>query len=136
MVDLPHFAPKARRVIYLFPVRRTLAARLARLQTALDRKRFGQEVPKSVYPDERKTTMSNAQSSFATAPSLFEFQVSFGEVRYPQMSELLRETRVKWRTKSASSIRCTRTAINHDPGDYDVANRFADPRSPKHAERG
>ena len=35
--------------------------------------RFGQEVPKSIYPDERKTTMTSGQKSFPVAPSTLKF---------------------------------------------------------------
>jgi hypothetical protein len=70
--ELPHFAPRARRVIYLFqsggPFQLDLWDHKPRL-----RERFGEEVPRSVYPDERKTTMTSAQSVFATAPSRFAF---------------------------------------------------------------
>lgn len=108
---LPHFAPKARRVIYLFqsggPSQLDLLDHKPDLQ-----KRFGEEVPKSVYPDDRKTTMSNAQSSFATAPSLFKFR-RYGKSRQ-QMSELLA------RTGQLADELCIinsmhTTAINHDP---------------------
>ena len=59
--DLPHFTPRARRVIYLFQSGGPSQIDLLDYKPEL-RARFGQEVPKSVYPDERKTTMSNAQS--------------------------------------------------------------------------
>jgi len=72
LADLPHFAPKARRVIYLFQSGGPSQLDLLDHKPQLN-ERFGEEVPKSVYPDERKTTMSNAQASFATAPSLFKF---------------------------------------------------------------
>ena len=60
MKGLPHFPPRAKRVIYLFqsggPAQMDLFDYKPHLQ-----ERAGQEVPKSVYPDERKTTMSSAQ---------------------------------------------------------------------------
>jgi hypothetical protein len=69
----PHSLPKAKRIIYLFqsggPAQMDLFDYKPELQ-----KRFGEEVPRSVYPDERKTTMSSAQKSFATAPSVFKFE--------------------------------------------------------------
>jgi len=71
--ELPHFKPRAKRVIYLFqsggPAQMDLYDYKPELQ-----KRFGEEVPRSVYPDERKTTMSSAQASFPVAPSAFEFK--------------------------------------------------------------
>ena len=38
------------------------------------KKRFGEEVPTSVYPAERKTTMTSGQKSFPVAPSKFKFE--------------------------------------------------------------
>ena len=111
LAGLPHFAPRARRVIYLFqsggPSQLDLLDYKPELQN-----RFGQEVPKSVYPDDRKTTMSNAQGSFATAPSLFKFR-RFGKSGQ-WMSELLA------RTGQMADELCIihsmhTTAINHDP---------------------
>ncbi len=68
----PHFAPRARRVIYLFqsggPSQMDLFDHKPQLA-----QRFGQEVPRSVYPDERKTTMTAGQTSFPVAPSTFKF---------------------------------------------------------------
>lgn len=108
---LPHFAPKARRVIYLFQ-----SGGPSQLDLLDDKpdlaQRFGEEVPKSIYPDERKTTMSNAQSSFATAPSIFKFH------RHGQsglrMSELLAHT--GQHADELCIIHSMHTsAINHDP---------------------
>ena len=71
--SMPHFAPRAKRVIYLFqsggPAQMDLLDYKPELQ-----KRFGEDVPKSVYPDDRKTTMSNAQARFPVAPSIFPFR--------------------------------------------------------------
>ncbi len=111
LADLPHVAPKARRVIYLFqsggPSQLDLLDEKPELQ-----KRFGEEVPKSVYPDDRKTTMSNAQSSFATAPSLFQFR-SFGDSRL-RMSELL--SNIGQHADDLCIVKSMHTtAINHDP---------------------
>lgn len=111
IADLPHSIPKAKRVIYLFqsggPSQIDLLDYKPELQA-----RFGDEVPKSVYPDERKTTMSNAQSSFATAPSLFRFN-QYGESGL-WMSELLANT-----GQMADDICIVNSmhtpAINHDP---------------------
>jgi hypothetical protein len=109
--DLPHFAPKARRVIYL--VQSGGPSQIDLLDSKPNLKqRFGQEVPKSVYPDERKTTMSNAQSSFATAPSPFEFR-RFGKSGLP-MSELLSHTG-EFADDLCIVNSMHTTAINHDP---------------------
>jgi hypothetical protein len=70
--SLPHYAPKVKRVIYLFqsggPAQMDLFDYKPNLTS-----QFGKEVPRSVYPDDRKTTMSSAQASFPVAPSTFKF---------------------------------------------------------------
>jgi hypothetical protein len=71
--DLPHHTAKAKRVIWLFqsggPSQLDLYDPKPELQ-----KRFGEEVPTSVYPAERKTTMTAGQKQFVTAPSIFQFK--------------------------------------------------------------
>ncbi|QEG38630.1 hypothetical protein UC8_05880 [Roseimaritima ulvae] len=111
LADLPHFAPRARRVIYLFQSGGPSQLDLLDPKPEL-RKRFGEEVPKSIYPDERKTTMSSAQGAFATAPSLFEFR-RCGESGL-EMSELFDKTgELADRLCIINSMHTT--AINHDP---------------------
>ena len=70
--SLPHFAPKAKRIIYLFQSGGPSQLELWDDKPEL-REKFGEEVPRSIYPDDRKTTMSSAQTAFPTAPSLFKF---------------------------------------------------------------
>ena len=70
---LPHFMPRAKRVIYLFQSGGPAQMDLYDYKPEL-KKRFGEEVPRSIYPDERKTTMSSAQASFPVAPSTFNFK--------------------------------------------------------------
>ena len=70
--SLPHFAPKVKRVIYLFQSGGPAQMDLYDYKPGL-KDRFGQDVPRSVYPDDRKTTMSSAQASFPVAPSAFNF---------------------------------------------------------------
>jgi len=111
LLDLPHARPAARRVIYLFQSGGPSQIDLLDEKPQLHQ-RFGEEVPRSVYPDDRKTTMSNAQSSFATAPSLFRFR-SFGESGL-RMSELLARTgQLADRLCIVNSMHTH--AINHDP---------------------
>ncbi len=71
--ELPHFTPRAKRVIYLFQSGGPAQMDLYDYKPEL-KKRFGEEVPRSIYPDERKTTMSSAQASFPVAPSAFNFK--------------------------------------------------------------
>ena len=103
--------PKAKRIIYLFQSGGPSQLDLFDYKPEL-KKRFGEEVPTSVYPDERKTKMSAAQSSFATAPSVFNF-AQHGESG-AWMSEILPHT-----AKLADELCIMRSlhteAINHDP---------------------
>ena len=111
LASLPHFSPKVKRVIYLFQSGGPAQMDLFDYKPGL-KKRFGEDVPKSVYPDDRKTTMSSAQSSFPVAPSLFKFD-QHGEGG-SWISELLPHT-----AKLADEMCIIRSlhtdAINHDP---------------------
>ena len=68
----PHFPHRAKRVIYLFQSGGPSQMDLFDYKPGL-LKRFGEEVPTSVYPPERKTTMTSGQTSFPVAPSRFKF---------------------------------------------------------------
>src|SRR5919112_4153910 len=70
---LPHFAPKAKRVIYLFqsggPSQMELfdyKPRLKQMQKT--------ELPESIRMGQRLTGMTSSQTSFPVAPSLFRFE--------------------------------------------------------------
>src|SRR5437879_11657815 len=72
LLGLPHFAPKAKRVIYLFqsggPSQMELfdyKPRLVELQKT--------ELPDSVRGGQRLTGMTSAQTSFPVVPSMFKF---------------------------------------------------------------
>ena len=69
---LPHFAPKAKRCIFLFMYGGPSQMDLFDYKPHLA-KRFGEEVPESIYPAERKTTMTSGQKSFPCAPSTLKF---------------------------------------------------------------
>ena len=108
---LPHSNPKVKRVIYLFqsggPSQLDLFDHKPNLH-----ERFGQEVPKSVYPDERKTTMTSGQTSFPVAPSNIKFS------RYGESGIELGET-LPHLGNIADDICVIKSmhgeAINHDP---------------------
>ena len=68
LAELPHFPARAKRVIYLFQSGGPSQMDLFDYKPQLAQ-RFGEEVPQSVYPDERKTTMTSGQNSFPVAPS-------------------------------------------------------------------
>ncbi len=70
--SFPSFPPKVKRIIYLFQSGGPSQLDLYDYKPALNN-RFGEDVPRSIYPDDRKTTMTSAQTSFPTTPSKFKF---------------------------------------------------------------
>ncbi len=109
--SLPHYAAKVKRVIYLFQSGGPAQMDLYDYKPHLKDK-FGEDVPKSVYPDERKTTMSSAQASFPVAPSKFKFsQHGQGGTWF---SELLPHT-AKLADQICMIPSMHTDAINHDP---------------------
>ena len=107
----PHFNPKVKRVIYLFQSGGPSQLDLFDYKPQLA-ERFGEDVPKSVYPDERKTTMTSGQRSFPVAPSALKFKQHGGSGLWlseahrflPQVADEL------------CVVRSMHTeAINHDP---------------------
>ena len=108
---LPHFAPRAKRVIYLFQSGGPAQMDLFDYKPELT-KRFGEEVPRSVYPDDRKTTMSSAQASFPVAPSTFKFSQRGQSGSW--ISDVL--PHIGTMADEMCIIRSMHTdAINHDP---------------------
>src|SRR5215471_5985805 len=70
---LPHFAPKAKRVIYLFQSGGPSQMDLFDYKPGL--KRLAKtELPDSIRQGQRLTGMTAAQTSFPVAPSIYEFQ--------------------------------------------------------------
>ena len=111
LTDLPHFTPKAKRVIYLFQSGGPAQMDLYDPKPDLVN-RLGEEVPKSVYPDERKTTMTSGQTSFPVAPSRFQF-ARHGQSGM-ELSELM--PALGRMADDICVIRSMHTeAINHDP---------------------
>ncbi len=111
LTALPHIPPRVRRVIWLFqsggPAQMDLFDYKPELQ-----QRFGEEVPESIYPAERKTTMTSGQTSFPCAPSSLKFsqQGQSGIWMSEAMPHLARHA------DQLCVIRSMYTeAINHDP---------------------
>jgi hypothetical protein len=108
---LPHFAPKAKRVIYLFqsggPSQMELFDYKPRLKDLAR-----QELPESVRMGQRLTGMSATQSSFPVVPSKFSFAQHGNSGAW--VSELLPHT-----AKVADQLTFVKSmhteAINHDP---------------------
>lgn len=106
-----HFAPTAKRVIYLFQSGAPSQLDLFDYKPAL-RSRFAQELPESIRRSQRLTGMTAAQESHPVAPSQFRFQ-QHGE-NGAWLSELLPHTASV--VDDLCIIRSMHTnAINHDP---------------------
>jgi hypothetical protein len=108
---LPHFKPKAKRIIYLFQSGAPSQLDLFDPKPQLEKYR-GQNLPESVRMGQRLTGMTAFQSSWPTAPSLFKF-AQHGESG-ATLSELLPHT-----AKLADSLCFIKSMhteqINHDP---------------------
>ena len=109
---LPHFAPKAKRVIYLFQAGAPSQHELWEYKPKVVELR-GTDLPESVRAGQRLTTMTASQASFPIIPSIFPF-TQHGESG-AWVSELMPHT-----AKIVDEICFIRTmhteAINHDPG--------------------
>jgi hypothetical protein len=111
MAGFPHFAPTAKRIIYLHMNGGPSQLDTFDYKPALQ-PRFDQELPDSVRMGQRITTMTSGQTRFPVAPSLFKF-AQYGESG-TWVSELLPFT-----AKLVDDIAVVRSvhtnAINHDP---------------------
>jgi uncharacterized protein (DUF1501 family) len=109
--DLPHFAPKAKRAIYLHMLGAPPQLETFDYKPGLQ-KLFDTDLPESVRSGQRLTTMTSGQTRFPIAPSVFKFQ-QYGKSG-AWVSELLPYT-----AKMADDIAIIRTlhtdAINHEP---------------------
>ncbi len=110
-VGTPHFAPRAKRVIYLF-----MSGAPSQLDT-FDHKPamaewFDKDLPESIRSGQRLTTMTSGQERFPVAPSIFEF-ARHGETG-TWVSDLL-----PWTARIVDKLTLIRSmhteAINHDP---------------------
>lgn len=107
----PHFAPKAKRIIYLFQSGGPSQLDLFDPKPGLEKYR-GQNLPDSIRRGQRLTGMTAFQSSFPTAPSVFKF-AQHGRSG-AELSELLPHT-----ARLADDLCIIRSMhteqINHDP---------------------
>jgi hypothetical protein len=108
---LPHFAPKAKRAIYLFtnggPSQMDLFDYKPKMAALFDK-----DLPDSIRKGQRLTTMTSTQKRFPIAPSKYKFQ-QYGKSG-AWVSELL-----PWTAKMVDELAIIKTvyteAINHDP---------------------
>jgi hypothetical protein len=109
--DLPHFAPRARRVIYLTQAGAPSQLDLFDYKPGL-KSQFDKDMPNSVRGEQRLTGMTSNQKRFPVAPSIFNF-AQHGQAGH-WMSELLPHT-----ARIADQLCIVRSlhteAINHDP---------------------
>eukprot|EP01031_Cornospumella_fuschlensis_P014899 gene14899-18201_t len=74
---LPHFAPKAKRIIYLFQSGAPSQLELFDYKPKLE-EMWGQDLPESIRQGQRLTGMTAGQSSFPLAASKYKFE-KYGE---------------------------------------------------------
>src|SRR5207302_2297697 len=70
--ELPHFAPKAKRAIYLFMNEGPSQMDLFDYKPKMD-ELFDKDLPESIRKGQRLTTMTSGQSRFPVAPSKYKF---------------------------------------------------------------
>ncbi len=111
LAGLPHHAPKAKRIIYLFQSGAPSQMDLFDPKPEMAAMR-GKDLPESIRKGQRLTTMTSGQKSFPIAPTIFKFGQHgqsgawFSEVM-PHMSGIADEWCI---------VRSMHTeAINHDP---------------------
>ncbi|ULQ53525.1 DUF1501 domain-containing protein [Flavihumibacter fluvii] len=108
---LPHFAPKAKRIIYLFQNGAPSQLELFDYKPML-REKFGEDLPASIRMGQRLTGMTADQKKFPMAGSFFNFS-QYGQSR-AWISEILPHTASV--VDDLCIIKSIYTeAINHDP---------------------
>ncbi len=123
---LPHFAPKARRVIYLHMAGGPSQLELFDHKPALE-KYHSSELPNSVRMGQRITTMTSGQSSFPVVRSLFKFS-QHGQCG-AWISELI--PHIASIVDELCIIKTVNTeAINHDPAITYIQTGFQQPGRP------
>ncbi len=108
---LPHFAPKAKRAIYLFMNGGPSQMDLFDYKPVMERY-YDRDLPDSIRRGQRITTMTSGQARFPIAPSKFRFARHGRNGAW--VSELL-----PWTSRMLDDLCIIRTvhteAINHDP---------------------
>ena len=109
--ELPHFAPKAKRAIYLHMVGAPPQMDLLDYKPGM-KDWFDKDLPASIRQGQRLTTMTSGQTRFPIAPSVFKFQQHGQSGAW--ISELL--PNVAKMADELTIIRSMNTdAINHEP---------------------
>jgi hypothetical protein len=109
--ELPHFAPKAKRAIYLFMAGAPSQIDMFDYKPEMN-KWFDKDLPESIRQGQRLTTMTSGQARFPLAPSKFSFK-QYGNSG-ATISELL-----PYHSRMVDDIAIVKSvhteAINHDP---------------------
>ena len=110
----PHFAPKARRVIYLHMEGAPSHIDLWDYKPQM-RQRYDQDLPDSIRQGQRLTGMTSGQARFPIAPSLFRFSKYKNNQDGAWISELMPHT--AGLANELCFVHSLHTeAINHEPG--------------------
>ena len=124
--SLPHFAPKAKRAIYLHMLGAPPQMETFDYKPAMA-KWFDKDLPASIRQGQRLTTMTSGQTRFPVAPSIFKF-AQHGETG-TWVSELL--PYMAKMTDDIAVIRSMNTdAINHEPAVTFLQTGFMIPGKP------
>ena len=126
LVGLPHFPPKAKRVIFLHQSGAPSQMELFDYKPELVDLQ-GKELPDSVRMGQRITGMTSGQASFPVAPSIFQFH------RYGKSGTWISEL-LPYHSKIVDDIVIIKSAyteaINHDPAITFVQTGFQQPGRP------
>ena len=111
--SVPHFAPTAKRAIWLFMAGAPSQIDMFDYKPKL-RDLFDTDLPESIRKGQRLTTMTSGQTRFPIAPSIYDFQQHDNGGDGAWVSELLPYTAQM--TKDIAIVRSVYTeAMNHDP---------------------
>ncbi|MDG2054554.1 MAG: DUF1501 domain-containing protein [Phycisphaerales bacterium] len=114
LANLPHYAPKAKRVIYLHMEGAPSQLDLFDYKPNL-RDQFDSDLPESIRDGQRITTMTSGQDRLPVAPSMFKFNRYENNQDGVMLSELIPHTASI--AKDLCFIKSMHTqAINHEPG--------------------
>lgn len=110
---MSHFAPKAKRVIYMHMEGAPSQLDLYDYKPQL-RDRFDEDLPDSIRDGQRLTGMTSGQARFPVAPSIFKFE------KYPNQQDGIWLSELLPHTSSLSNDMCLvrsvhTEAINHEP---------------------
>src|SRR5882672_6394693 len=122
----PHFAPKAKRIIYLFMAGGPAQMDLLDYKPTLE-KLHGTELPSSIRMGQRLTGMTSGQKNFPVVKSMFKFSQhgncgAWVSELLPHISQIVDDIAI---VKTVNT-----EAINHDPAITFIQTGFQQPGRP------